>query len=211
MNTELYYVDKGIWNTWDEIDNNPSWPGARPGDVRFKDINGDGEINGQDQKRIEENGRPDLMGAFNLGATVGQFSASVQFQGAAQARHYVFTQQAGEFGNWFQQFAEDRWTPENKDATGPRAYNRSDPYWARNQNTYFLRDAKYLRMKTARLTYTVPSDWTEGIGIGQLQPYLTGRNLLTWTPIGIVDPENRNSSGAYPLERTFTVGIQVGF
>jgi len=208
MNTELYYIADGIWSTQQEIDNNPSWPGARPGDVRFKDINGDGEINGADRRRIEENGRPDLMGAFNLGATIGQFDARLQFQGAAQVRKYVFAA-AGERGNFFQQFADRRWTPENKDAIGPRSYNRVDPYWAQNQNTYFLRDGKYLRLRSARLNYTVPPDWSEQFGFEQFQVYLSGRNLLTWTPLEVHDPEG--APDVYPPERTFAMGVQLGF
>jgi TonB-linked SusC/RagA family outer membrane protein len=220
MNTELYYIADGIWNTQQEInqaeancpnDNLCHWPGARPGDIRFKDINGDGKIDGDDRRRIEENDRPDLIGGLNLGATVGRFDARVFLQGAAQVRQYVFTTSVATFGNWFQEFAEDRWTTDNKNASGPRAYDRNQPYWD-NANTYFLRDAKYLRLKSARIEYTVPSDWTGQVGIGQLQLYLSGRNLFTLTPLKVMDPEMRDAEAdSYPLERAYTFGIQMGF
>jgi TonB-linked SusC/RagA family outer membrane protein len=211
--TELYYLDDGIFNTQEEIDNNPSWPGARPGDVRFQDYNGDGVIDGADRVRIEENDTPDIIGSFNLGATVGNFDARLLFQGAAQVRHYVFAGATGEFGNYFQEFAEDRWTPDNPDASGPRAYNRVDPYWASNQNTFFLRDAKYLRLKSARIGYSLPAEWMNQLGgFSQLQLYLSGRNLFTLTPLNVMDPELRSSDAQdYPLERAFTVGFQMGF
>lgn len=211
--TNLYYVADGIWQTQDQIDNAEThWPGARPGDIRFKDINGDGEINGQDQKRIKENEFPDVQGSFNLGATYGPVSTRVLFQGATQARRYVFTGAAGAFGNYFQHFAENRWTPDNTDASGPRAYNRQDPYWASNQNTYFLRDAKYLRLKSARIGYTLPQGLTEQAGVGQLQLYLSGRNLLTWTPLEVIDPELQNGAAQqYPSTRAYTMGIQMQF
>jgi TonB-linked SusC/RagA family outer membrane protein len=217
IGTQLYYVDQGIWNTQDEIDqaeeNCPNgnlchFPGARPGDVRFKDINGDGNINADDRRRIEENGRPDIIGGLNLGASYQNFDLNLQFQGATQVRHYVFTTSTGTFGNFYQAFAEDRWTLENKDASGPRAYQRTDPYWASNQNTFFLRDASYFRLKAAQLTYALPEDLTGG---GNFQVYFSGRNLLTITPLEVVDPEVRNSSGhVYPPERAFTVGIRAG-
>lgn len=212
-NTGLYYVDQGIWNTQQEIDQaDAHWPDARPGDVRFKDINGDGQIDGDDRKRIEENDRPDIIGSFNIGATYGQFNARVLFQGATQVRQYVFTESAGAFGNYFQEFAKDRWTPENTDASGPRAYNRADPYWASNANTYFLKDAKYLRLKSARLGYTLPTSLTEQVGVGQLQLYLSGRNLLTFTPLKVMDPEIRNGfAHTYPPERAYTMGVQMNF
>jgi TonB-linked SusC/RagA family outer membrane protein len=220
MGTGLFYVDDGIWNTQEEINqaeaNCPNgnlchWPGARPGDVRFKDINGDGVINADDRRRVTENGRPDLIGGLNLGATYGNFNLNLQLQGAAQVRHYVFTGAAGTFGNYFQAFAEDRWTSENTDASGPRAYQRTNPYWASNQNTFFLRDAKYLRLKAAQLSYQVPQSLTQGIGVGSFQVYLSGRNLLTLTPIEVVDPEIRNDAGqVYPPERAYTFGVRMG-
>jgi TonB-linked SusC/RagA family outer membrane protein len=215
MNTDLYYIADGILNTQKEVENNPTWPGARPGDIKFKDVNGDGQINADDRKRIDENGRPDIIGSFDLGFTydarAGQVSVTANLQGAAQARQYVFAT-SGENGNYFQKFAERRWTPQNKDASGPRAYNRRDPYWTKNQNTYLLRDAKYLRLKTARVGYTLPANWSGAFGVNRAELYLNGRNLFTLTPIDILDPEAASSSASsYPQNQTFTVGIQMGF
>jgi TonB-linked SusC/RagA family outer membrane protein len=213
MDTDLYFVADGIWSSQDEIDNAEAvWPGARPGDVRFEDINGDGDITGDDRVRIEENDRPDLIGSVNLGATVGRFDARFLFQGAAQVRHYVFTNSVATFGNWFQEFADQRWTPDRPDAPGPRAYDRNGPYWATNANTYFLRDAKYLRLKSAQLSYALPGQLTGYVGADQLQVYLSGRNLFTLTPLKVMDPEVRNGGAhTYPPERSFTFGIQMGF
>jgi len=220
MNTDLYYVDQGIWNTQDEIDqaeaNCPNGnlchhPEARPGDIRFKDLNGDGQITADDRRRITENDRPDLIGGLNLGATYGNFNLNLQLQGAAQVQQYVFSGAVGTFGNYYQEFAEDRWTPENTDASGPRAYQRVEPYWASQANTYFLRDAKYIRLKAAQLSYTVPESLSQTAGIGQFQVYLSGRNLFTLTPLNVFDPEVRVSSGqVYPPEKAYTVGIRMG-
>ena len=212
-NTNLYYIADGIWNTQEEIDANPSSSGARPGDVRFSDYNGDGVINGDDRVRIEENGTPDIIGAFNIGATVGQFDFGLLFQGAARVKQYVLSGAVGEFGNYFQAFTEDRWTPENPNGTNPRAWNRTEPYWARQANTFFLQDAQYLRLKTARIAYSVPGNWLQNNGgLSQLTVYLSGRNLLTFSPLKIMDPELRNAAAQeYPNERAYTVGIQVGF
>ncbi len=213
-NTDLYYIDDGIWSTQDEIDSAPAhWPGAQPGDIRFQDVNGDGQINGEDRVRIEENGTPDIIGSFHLGASIGQFDVSVLFQGATQVRHYAFTGSVGEFGNYFQEWADNRWTPENTDASGPRAWNRVDPYWASNQNTFFLRDAKYLRLKSARISYSLPANLLNRVGgMSQVQLYLSGRNLFTFTPLKIMDPEIRSGGAqSYPLERAYTVGLQMSF
>lgn len=212
-NTGLFYIADGIFHTQEEVDNYPHWPDARPGDIKFVDYNNDGVIDGQDRVREGENGTPDIIGAFNMGASVGNFDFYVLFQGAAQVRQYVRAGGVGEFGNFFKEDADKRWTPENPNAEGPRAWNREDPYWASNNNTYFLRDAKYLRLKSARIAYTLPQRWLQGLGSNsQIQIYLSGRNLLTWSPLKTMDPEIRNQAAhEYPLERSYTIGLQMGF
>ena len=212
-NTSLYYLTDGIWNDQAEIDANPSSPGARPGDIRFIDYNEDGVINGDDRVRLEENGLPDVIGAFNIGATMGQFDVNFLFQGAAKVKQYVLSTAVGEFGNYFQEYSEDRWTPENPDGTNPRAWNRSEPYWSRQANDFFLQDAKYLRLKSARIAYSLPTEWLNRLGgMDQAMIYLSGRNLLTFSPLEIMDPEIRNNAAQeYPNERAYTIGIQIGF
>ena len=212
-NTSLYYLTDGIWRDEAQLAANPSTPGARPGDIRFVDYNEDGVINGDDRVRLDENGTPDVIGAFNVGATLGQFDVNFLFQGAAKVKQYVLSGAVGEFGNYFQDFTEDRWTPENPDGTNPRAWNRTEPYWARQANTFFLQDAKYLRLKSARVAYSLPAEWLNRLGgMDQAMIYLSGRNLLTFSPLKIMDPELRNAAAQeYPNERAYTIGIQLGF
>jgi TonB-linked SusC/RagA family outer membrane protein len=209
--TGLYYVADGIFHTWADTVY-PHLAGARPGDIRFVDVNRDGKIDGADRVRMDENDVPDIIGAFNVGATIGRFDLFVLFQGATQVLQYVRAGSVGEFGNFFKEDADKRWTPENPNAEGPRAWNRVEPYWANVDNTYFLRDAKYLRLKTASIAFTVPPAWLQRFGrMESLQLYLTGRNLLTWSPLKIMDPEVRNQAAhEYPPERSFTVGLRMG-
>lgn len=211
--TDLYYIADGVFNTQEELDSYPHWAGARPGDIKFVDYNEDGRIDGADRIRLDENGTPDIIGSFNVGATIGRLDLFVLFQGASQVQQYVRSAAVGEFGNYFKEDADRRWTPENPDANGPRAWNRVDPYWASNDNTYFLQDAKYLRLKTATIGYTLPESVLQRLGgMESLQVYLTGRNLLTMSPLKIMDPELRNQAAQeYPPERAFVVGLQMGF
>jgi TonB-linked SusC/RagA family outer membrane protein len=211
--TGLYYLADGIFRDSVELMSYPHWAGARPGDIKFVDYDGDGVINGDDRVRIDENDVPDIIGAFNVGATVGRFELFMLFQGASQVRQYVQAGSVGEFGNFFKEDAVKRWTPENPNGAGPRAWNRVEPYWASNANTYFLRDAKYLRLKTASIAFSVPESWLQKFGrMESLQVYLTGRNLMTWSPLKILDPEIRNQAAhEYPPERAFTLGLRMGF
>jgi TonB-linked SusC/RagA family outer membrane protein len=211
--TGLYYRAGGIFHTQEELDAYPHWAGARPGDIKFVDHNEDGRIDGDDRVRLDENGTPDIIGAFNVGATVGRVEIFALFQGATQVQQYMQAGSVGEFGNFFKEDADKRWTPENPNAEGPRAWNRVEPYWASNANTYFLRNAKYLRLKTASVAFSVPQAWLQSLGaMESVQLYLTGRNLLTWSPLKIMDPEMRNQAAhEYPPERAFVLGLQLGF
>ena len=211
--TGLYYLADGIFHTQAEVDAYPHWANARPGDIKFVDYNKDGVIDGADRVRVNENNTPDIIGAFNVGATIGRFELFALFQGATRVRQYVQAGSVGEFGNFFKEDADRRWTPENPNAPGPRAWNRVDPYWASNANTYFLRDAKYLRLKTASIAFNVPEAWLQRFGgLQSLQVNVAGRNLITWSPLKIMDPEIRNQAAQeYPPERAFTLGLQMGF
>jgi TonB-linked SusC/RagA family outer membrane protein len=213
--TGLYFIADGIFNDSAEVKSYPHWEHARPGDIKFLDVDGNDTLDTRDRVRIDENDVPDIIGAFNVGATIGRFDLFVLFQGATQVRQYVRAGGVGEFGNYFKEDADKRWTPENPNAEGPRAWNRVDPYWARdeNPNTYFLRDAKYLRLKAASIAFSVPQAWLPRVGrMESLQVYLTGRNLLTWSPLKIMDPEIRNQAAhEYPPERGFTLGLRMGF
>lgn len=212
-NTGLFYLADGIYATQADVDAGPAFSGARPGDIRFVDYNEDGVINGSDRVRIDENGTPDVIGAFNVGASFGRVDVSLLFQGAAKVKQYVLSGAVGEFGNYFQAFTEDRWTPENTDGTNPRAWNRTEPYWSNQANTFFLQDAKYLRLKVASVSYSLPENVLNRLGgMSQAMVYLSGRNLLTFSPLKIMDPELRNAAAQeYPNERAITIGLQLGF
>lgn len=211
MNTNLYYKADGVYNDQEEIDSNPSWPGARPGDIKFVDVNGDGEINGLDRVRINKNEMPRLTAGLSLDAGYKNFDFSALLQGATGAVRYVFTE-SGEIGNFLQSYAEKRWTPENPDTEHPRTYNRTDEYWASNQNTYFLRSADYLRLKSVEIGYNLPSSIGEKVGLRNMRIYVSGYNLLTFDKLKVFDPEASSSSGQYyPQKRVFNAGISLTF
>ncbi|WP_310684692.1 TonB-dependent receptor [Aliifodinibius sp. S!AR15-10] len=211
MNTELYYQADGVYNDQAEIDNNPSWPGARPGDIKFVDVNGDGSINGLDRVRINKNNMPRLTAGLSLDAAYKNFDFSALLQGATGAVRYVFTE-SGEIGNFLQTYADDRWTPDNPDSEHPRTYNRTDEYWTSNQNTYFLRSADYLRLKSVEIGYNLPASLGDRIGLQNMRVYVSGYNLFTIDKLKVFDPEASSSSGQYyPQKRVFNAGISLTF
>ena len=189
----------------------PHKAGARPGDIIFKDVNGDGVIDARDRVRTDKTGDPAYTLGLRLGAQVKQFDLTVFFQGAFDAVQYFITE-SGEIGNFTQDFAANRWTPTNPNAPGPRAFNRQEEYWVSNPNTYFLRDASYIRLKSVEAGYHLPAHLAAGLGVRDVRVYASGYNLLLLDRFQVVDPETRDSNGQYyPQQRVFNLGASVTF
>lgn len=224
MNTGLFYDVIGVFQDQSDVDNYPSWPDARPGDLIFRDVNGDGQITDEDRIRIDRNNIPEWTGGITLEAAYKQFDFSVFFQGAAGASQYVRTA-SGQFGNYYQQFAENRWRPDPNDPTtmtphpdygqfkGPRAFNRLEEYWMENDNTYFFQKTDYIRLKTLEIAYNLPPKLTGQIGMENLRIYANGFNLFTWTNYDFGDPEAAGDErgGRYPQKRIFNLGFSLTF
>ena len=211
MNTGLFYKAIGVFKDQTAVDAYPHMPGARPGDVIFADINGDGAITADDRIRINKNGDPTFTGGLQLGAQVKRLDVSLFFQGAFDAVQYWRTQ-SGDIGNYFEEFARNRWTPDHPTDEYPRAFNREEEYWISNNNTYFLRDASFIRLKTVEIGYRLPHHLTSGLRLQDLRVYASGFNVLTWDKLKLLDPEARTDNGAYyTQQRVFNVGASVTF
>jgi TonB-linked SusC/RagA family outer membrane protein len=208
---DLYYNAIGIFRDQAAVDAYPSWPGAEPGDVIFEDVNGDGEITVDDRVRSDRNNFPTFVGGINLGFTWKNFDLSILFQGAAGAEQYVLLS-SGEFGNYLQDFFDERWTAENPDASGPRVYNRTDQYWAAQRNTHFLRSTDYIRAKNVKLAYTFNQELLSKAGIKYTQIYISTMNLFTLDNFKVADPESAsNTASNYPQRRLFNLGLNLTF
>ena len=233
MFTNLYYNAIGVFEDEAAVNAYPHWQDARPGDIIFEDVNEDGVIDGQDRIRVDENIVPRFTGGISIGAAYKNFNLTVLFQGATGASQYVFTE-SGEIGNFLQEYADQRWTPENPNGQHPRTFNRRDEYWVSQPNTYFLRDADYVRLKNVELGYSFPTSFNEKLGIQQLRLYVNGFNLFTLDKLKVLDPEGSPSvSGAnelnfnqpnsvdyanieqsgqyYPQKRVFNAGVSLTF
>lgn len=209
MSTGLYYKAIGVFETEEDVEAYPHWNGARPGDIIFEDLDGDGEITADDRIRIDKNDTPTFTGGITLGARIKQFDLNVFFQGATGAVQYIYTE-SGDLGNYFADFARNRWTPENPNSEHPRTFNGNEEYWRAQNNTYFLRDTDYIRLKTVQLGYTLPESLSNRIGLNNLRLYVSGFNLFTWDKLKLMDPEARDDGGAYYLQkRVFNAGVSL--
>ncbi|WP_245747647.1 TonB-dependent receptor [Parapedobacter koreensis] len=210
MNTNLYYKAIGIFRDQAAVDAYPHWTNARPGDVIFEDVNNDGEINALDRIRIYETDLPTQTGGLNIDLSYKGFYTSLFFQWATGAVRNNYYEHQGETGNFLTQDVEGRWTPDNLDANKPRAWNRYSEYWRNNQNTYWLQNSDYIRLKTVDFGYQIPAAICKKMRMSSAQVYFSGLNLLTFTDVKDFDPET-TSATAYPLNKVYNLGVTLTF
>lgn len=227
INDGLYQVEdfnklpNGTYQLKDGVPNNgQDRANIKPGFVKYKDINGDGVVDANDQTIIG-NPNPIHIGGFMNNFRYHNFDLSVFFQWSygndvLNANRLVFEGMEGrQYINQFKTM-EDRWRPDNTDATLPVAGVTSPNVYS----SRVIEDGSYLRLKTVSLGYTLPRAWLKRVKIESVRFYTSAQNLVTWTNYTGVDPEVsvRNSPltpsfdwSAYPKARTITLGLNVTF
>lgn len=230
--SRLYVLEKiGIFQTADEIQNYKSASGkviqplAQPGDVKYKDVNGDGSITYNGDREFVGNPFPTLQFGLNLTAAYKGFDLSVFGQGVTGNDVLNITRTAVDGLNGDTNFRRDiePWTAANGSNTTPRLVYGGGAEAVKNYelaSTRWVEDGSYLRLKNVQLGYTLPQALTNKVqGLGTVRVYLTGRNIVTWTKYTGFDPETPGTgifgrgldNGTYPNVRTFTGGLQVNF
>jgi TonB-dependent starch-binding outer membrane protein SusC len=183
----------------------------RPGDMRYKDHNGDGKITPDDQVRNERSAFPLFSGGLNVSMRYRGFDLAILFQGAAGGQTYVSTGESGSIGNFLLDVYENRWTVDNPSSEHPRIADRSNQYYS-GGNTYWLRSTDYIRLKNLELGYTIPAAISSKAGISAFRVYVNGLNLFTIDKLKVYDPENVNATGQYyPQARIINTGVTVTF
>ncbi len=209
MGAALYYEADGIFETQADVDAYPHWAGAQAGDVRFKDVNDDGVIDGLDRVRQDKSGMPFFTGGLSASLYVSNFDVSILFQGTSGSVAYI-SPESGEIGNYYNDHAVNRWTPSNPSSEYPRAWNRDNEYWRSQGNTYWLHNTNYIRLKNVEIGYNIPDKAVNAMGIAGLRIYANGLNLLTFSKEKLIDPE-LTSGQAYPLQRIVNLGLTLTF
>nr|WP_261452328.1 TonB-dependent receptor [Marinilongibacter aquaticus] len=217
MNTFLVYQYDGVFKDQSEIDSNPLDYSAitnnlRPGDMKYKDYDGDGKITPNDQVRMDFNSIPLFQGGINFTANYKDFDLSILFQGAFGARIYVSAGESGNIGNYLLDIYQNRWTIDNPSSTDPRIANRSDQYYS-GGNTYWFRSSDYIRLKNMELGYTVPANATKKVGLENVRVYVNAMNLVDiMNKLKVYDPESDNTTGQYyPQSRILNTGVSITF
>ncbi len=186
----------------------------RPGDMKFKDVNGDGKITDLDAVRLDKTRDPRFTGGINFNLSYKNFDLSALFQGAFGGLQVLNFNETGEFGNWLKWSHDNRWSVENPSSEHPRLVSRTNRYYTSSfrMNTYWLRKNDYFRFKNFEVGYTLGSNIGQRVGISRLRVYVSGLNLITWDELGVWDPEATVENGyAYPQSRVISTGVRVTF
>ncbi len=187
-------------------------PVAQPGDIIYKDLNGDGEITLDGDRQVLGSHIPRYTYGFRGEAGWKGIDFSFFLQGVGKANGYLFGAARHALineGSLPQPIHLDRWTPENTDASYPRlTYQQT---YNQRLSTYWLEDASYLRLKNIQIGYTLPSQLTEKFRVDRLRIYASADNLLTKTDFFYAyDPETPVSNGGYyPQVKTFVLGLNI--
>ena len=194
----------------------------QPGDAVYVDLDGNGKIDENDMSRdYGYTDDPEYIAGLNLGFTWKGLSLSMLWTGAWNVSRQIsdvfrqpFLNASGNTeGGLLKYHVEHTWTADNpsQDAEYPRAtWENANQNYA--TSTLYEKDAKYLRLKTLQVAYDFDLPFMKTIGLNQFQLALSGYNLLTFTPYIWGDPEARaSSSPSYPLQRTYTLSLKMGF
>jgi len=190
----------------------------KPGDVKYRDLNGDGVVNSFDQTVIGR-GFPVHVGGFSNNFTYRGFDLNVFFQWSygnqvMNANRINFENGNKTYLNQYKSF-ENRWTPENTGSNIPRAGGQYGYVYSDRT----LEDASFLRLKTVSLGYNLPGAVLRRARIKSLRVFGAAQNLITWTKYTGSDPEVAIGYSAltpgfdyssYPRARTLTFGINLG-
>ena len=216
----------GLFKDYDDIRNSPKqeFGTVQPGDIKYKDVNGDGVVNDGDKVAIGATTKPNMIYGFGISASWKGLDVNVHFQGAGKTSFFiegatVHTFSAGEWGNILSDVANSkRWidheisgtmATENPNASYPRlSYGGNSNNY--RQSTFWLRNGSYLRLKTLELGYSIPKPLVNKIRFNNIRLFLRGSNLLTFSSFKLWDPELGSSTGTeYPLAKSLTLGLSV--
>lgn len=207
------YVADGLFKSEEEIAQSADQTGLgstpMPGDIKYRDLNGDGVINSHDQCMISEyGGRPRIQYGLGLSVQWKNFDFGVFMNGSAMRKKMITgihpfmngTISTSGDKNVFKFIAEDYWTEDNPDAAYPRLGLLNSEIAGNHVNsTFWMRNANFIRLKNIEVGYKYKF----------CRLYVRGDNLAVFSPFKLWDPEL--SWNAYPLQRTVTVGVQMDF
>ena len=219
----------GLFEDEADIANSPrqEFGSYLPGDIKYKDVNGDGLVNSDDNVPLEYSSTPQIQYGLATEFNWKNFNVSILFEGTARMKYFrggnIYNPFAGkETGNVITDYANpaNRWisreisgtvATENPNAKYPRlSYGGS---WNNCLNsTFWLQDGSYLRLKNVQISYMMKNEFLRKFGLQSAQISLIGENLAVWSKEDMLDPSQAQYNGTkYPIQRVYTVQLNLAF
>jgi hypothetical protein len=220
------YIAERLFVDDEEVANSPTQNfGVLPmgGDIKYRDINGDGQITTLDQVPMGFPTSPEIVYGFGVSVGYKAFDLSCFFQGLDRESFWLDLASTTPFATatisgmqgkneLLKAYADDHWSESNRDvhALWPRLstsanVNNDQP------STWFMQNGAFLRLKSMELGYTLPKHVTEKIHLDKTRFYLNGTNLLCWSQFKLWDVEMAGDGLGYPVQRVINVGVQLSF
>ena len=208
------YLNDGIFGSQEEIDelsfdqDTRGNVSLRPGDIRYKNINGDDKLDWKDQVEIGKGNVPHWITGLNMNFRYKQFDLSMLFQGAFGFYTYIAISNQ----TYTDQYYKERWTEENNN--GKALYPRNGgSSFNTAYSDFWYKNASYMRLKTLNIGYSLPKNMLSKVKIQDCRIYFAGQNLFTVSGLNeySIDPEAPNSAGMYyyPQQKTLTLGLNI--
>lgn len=185
------------------------------GDIKYRDVNGDGVINSDDQVPIGLPTTPQIIYGFGFSVGYKNFDLSAFFQGLARESFFIDPSSTAPFVNnaqLLQAYADNHWSEENQNlyALYPR-FSTTDVSNNEQTSTWWLRDGSFMRLKSLEIGYSLSKKWIKHAGMKNFRIYFSGLNLLTFSHFKLWDPEMAGQGFAYPIQKVFNVGVNMNF
>lgn len=193
------------------------------GDIKYKDIDGDGQITDADMVPIGYPTTPEITYGFGLSAGYKNWDFSVFFQGNARTTFFIDPYSISPFidtdggssisqNALLQTIADNHWSEANRDlyAFWPRLANE---VIENNMqiSTWWMQDGSFMRLKSLEIGYSLPKSWVKKMRLGTVRLYFSGTNLLTFSKFKLWDPEMGGNGLGYPIQRVYNIGLNVNF
>ncbi len=229
LNRNYGYIAERLFVDDIEAQNSPkqqfSTNGILPkgGDIKYRDLNNDGKIDGADQTFLGYPTIPQIVYGFGVSGKYKNFDLSSFFQGQAKVSFFIdpartspFIQSPDSYFNGNTQllkdYADNHWSEDNQNlyALYPRLGETGAQIENNRQNsTWWMRDGSFIRLKSLEVGYTLPKSLVSAIKFKDMRIYFNGLNLFTWSPFKMWDPELGGNGFAYPIQKVFNLGINA--
>lgn len=219
------YIAERLFVDDEEAANSPTQFGVYgAGDIKYRDINGDGKITTDDQVYLGYPTEPEIVFGFGISTGYKGFDFSCFFQGLARESFWIDPEKTAPFidtdgvsgvvskNAMLSAYANNHWSESNRDVYA--LWPRLSPDLVENNkqvSSWYMRDGSFMRLKSAEIGYTLPENIMKKIFVKTIRVYVSGTNLLTFSNFKMWDPEMAGNGMAYPTQRVFNAGIQVNF